>query len=54
MKVRSGVARRYPHSEHLRRDAEQAGRDVNRLWADMRRVRTGAAVLVSLPVAKTS
>ena len=29
MKVRSRDARRYPHSVHLRRDAEQAGREVS-------------------------
>ena len=35
MKVRLKVARRYLHSVHLRRDAEQAGHEVTRfLWAD--------------------
>jgi hypothetical protein len=57
MKVRLKVARRYPHSVHLRRDAEQAGREVTRfLWADMRWVKTCAleALPASPPVAKAS
>jgi hypothetical protein len=54
MKVRFRVPRRYAHTEHLCRDAEQgrAGREVIRrlmLRADMRRVKMCALETMRLP-----